>query len=103
MVEHMDKKFSLYSELLMDHYRSPRFSGTLENPDFSIELKNESCGDALCLTGIIRDHKLVTARYVGVGCILSQAFASLLLQEAHDKPLSALQALTVRTFVDGRA
>ena len=43
--EHMAE--SLYREIIMDHYRSPRNCGTLDPDDFSYEDTNPLCGDEI--------------------------------------------------------
>lgn len=92
----MDKKFIFYNAILMDHYHTPRSYGMIESPDFRIEMSNEACGDAVCLTGIIRDNVLVDIKYQGKGCIISQACASLLMELVKLKPLNIIEAITAQ-------
>jgi len=90
----MDRKVTLYNEILMGHYHSPRSYGMIENPDFIIESRNESCGDVVCLTGMIRSNVLGDVKYQGRGCIISQACASLLMEKVIGKSLDVIEALT---------
>ena len=69
----------LYRELILDHARSPRNFGKLNNISHEAEGINPLCGDKLKLyfhvdqDGVIRE-----AKFEGSGCAISVASASLL-------------------------
>ena len=69
----------LYRELILDHARSPRHFGRLEEMTHQAEGINPLCGDKLKIyfrvdeADVIRD-----ARFEGTGCAISVASASLL-------------------------
>ncbi|MEX0671882.1 MAG: iron-sulfur cluster assembly scaffold protein [Candidatus Babeliales bacterium] len=71
---------NLYQEQLLDHYKNPRHAGVLENPTFTVEEYNPSCGDRVTVYGIIADGVLVAASFMGKGCVISQAASSMLLE-----------------------
>lgn len=83
----------LYQEILMDHYRNPRHGGTLENPDFSSQEVNPSCGDSVSFQGIISNDRLDRVAFVGKGCVISLAGASLLAEYCHGKTVTEILAL----------
>lgn len=85
---------ALYKDVLNDHYRNPRNKGTLENPDFASGDSNPSCGDAVAMQGFITDGKVTAVVFEGVGCVISQATASLLTQNVVGKTIEEILALS---------
>src|SRR5262249_7907652 len=75
--EHMT---ALYSEVLLDHFRNPRNYGSLPSPDITYEEVNPLCGDRIRIELKISDNRIVAARFVGDGCAISVAAASILTE-----------------------
>jgi nitrogen fixation NifU-like protein len=71
---------ALYSEILLDHYRNPRNYGSLPSPDVTHEIFNPLCGDRIRIELAIRDDRIEAVRFVGDGCAISIAAASLLTE-----------------------
>lgn len=71
---------NLYQALLMDHYQHPRNYGTLNNPHFTSDEHNPSCGDTITVEGALHNNVLVAIKFVGKGCVISQSTASLLTE-----------------------
>ncbi|HSB09095.1 MAG TPA: iron-sulfur cluster assembly scaffold protein [Blastocatellia bacterium] len=71
---------SLYSEVLLDHFRNPRNFGSLPAPDISCEDFNPLCGDRIRIELQLRDGVITTARFQGDGCAISLAAASMLTE-----------------------
>jgi nitrogen fixation NifU-like protein len=88
----MDSSF--YREQIMDHYRDPRYHGRLEAPTASHEELNPLCGDMIHIDVITTDGTLADARFDGQGCAVSQASASMLLEEVVGKPLAEVATFT---------
>jgi nitrogen fixation protein NifU and related proteins len=84
---------NLYQEVLMDHYRAPHNQGALDCYDFCFEQRNSSCGDEVTFMGIMKDNRLVAVGWVGKGCVISQATASILSETVKNKSLSDILAL----------
>lgn len=84
---------NLYQETLMDHYRTPCNQGTIEAPDFCVEQRNSSCGDEVVFMGVIHDNKLVNVSWVGKGCVISQATASILSESVKNLSIEDILAL----------
>ena len=82
-----------YRELLMDHYRNPRNRGKIENPDFSTEQFNLSCGDSISIEGCFEEGVLTKMAFVGKGCVISQATASILTEFCVGKTVDELLAI----------
>lgn len=89
----------IYQEQLLDHYRSSRFRGILERPDFAFDTHNPSCGDRVVMQGRVVEGKLAEVRFEGAGCVISQATASMLAQAVTEKTLDDVQKMTVEDLV----
>ena len=99
----------LYRELILDHARSPRHFGRLDDPTHSAAGVNPLCGDKLEVFLQIDDGgRIVDARFEGSGCAISVASASLLTEavtglttgEAVSRFSSVVAALTGRESSD---
>jgi nitrogen fixation NifU-like protein len=75
-----DRQQSIYSDVLLDHFRNPRNYGSLPSPDVVHEEFNPLCGDRIRIELEINDNRISAARFVGDGCAISIAAASLLTE-----------------------
>ena len=73
--------------ILLDYSRNPRCAGTCDPASHCAEATNPACGDRVALTFQIRDGQIVQARTAGAGCAVSQATASLLVEQLQGKTL----------------
>jgi nitrogen fixation protein NifU and related proteins len=73
-----DTQRMIYSEILLDHFRNPRNYGGLHSPDVTCEEYNPLCGDRIRIELKISDNRIAAARFVGDGCAISIAAASML-------------------------
>jgi len=87
------KLSALYQELILDHYRRPRNKGMLEHPTHAVSLNNPLCGDEIDLQLLVQDAVIRDVRFVGRGCSISQASASMMTQLLKEK--SVPQALVL--------
>lgn len=85
---------TLYQEELMDHYRYPRNSGQLDNPDFNTEVLNPSCGDMVSFHAYIQNGTITEIKFQGKGCVISQATASMLTEYCKNKPMDILENIS---------
>lgn len=67
-----------YREYILDHYRSPRNYGRLEQPDIHAEDSNPLCGDQLGMDIKVEGDRIAEIRFQGRGCAISQAAAYML-------------------------
>ena len=95
----------LYREIILDHYRSPRHKGRVEDPDISARGYNPLCGDDIEITVRLNDGRIDAVAFDGHGCSISQASASMLTEAVMGKPLEeALElAVSVRAMFTGGA
>ena len=77
-----------YREYILDHYRNPRNSGTLEQPDAHAEDSNPLCGDQLAIDLQIEGDRVTAVRFRGRGCAISQASASMLSEMIEGQPVA---------------
>src|SRR6266705_3178720 len=87
---------ALYQELILDHYRRPRNKGSLEAATHTVSLNNPLCGDEIDLQLRVDGDVIKEARFVGRGCSISQASASMMTQLLKDKPVPQALALAER-------
>ena len=77
-----------YRENILDHYRHPRHSGTLEKPTHSHEENNPLCGDVIRIDLHVNDDNIIDeVAFKGRGCAISQASASMLMEMIEGKSL----------------
>lgn len=83
----------LYREIILDHYRNPRNRGSLDDPSTSGEGDNPLCGDEVKLDVAIQGDQVAAVRFLGRGCSISQASASMLTQAIMGLSLQEVEAL----------
>ncbi len=83
----------LYQEVIVDHNRSPRNFGKLEDADTALEGFNPLCGDRLTLYLKVADERINDIRFDGNGCAISMASASLMTEAMHGKNISEAAAI----------
>ncbi|MCP0913120.1 MULTISPECIES: Fe-S cluster assembly sulfur transfer protein SufU [Legionella] len=82
----------LYQEIIIDHNRNPRNHRSMEHPTCEAKGFNPLCGDKLTVYLKLRNNKIDDISFLGCGCAISQASASLMtevlrhktIEEAHD-------------------
>jgi nitrogen fixation NifU-like protein len=70
----------LYREVILDHNRSPRNFGRIENADRIVDGVNPLCGDKMTLYLKLAGDRIDDARFEGTGCAISVAFSSLMTE-----------------------
>lgn len=71
----------IYAANIMDHYKRPRNYGALEGADAHRHEPNTTCGDEVTVDVKLENEKLVEIGFVGEGCAISQAGASIVFEE----------------------
>lgn len=82
----------LYQEIIIDHNRNPRNHHPMEDANTQANGFNPLCGDKLTVYAKLEQGLLADLSFVGCGCAISQASASLMtdalkgktVAEAHD-------------------
>ena len=71
----------LYKEEIVDHYKNPRKFGDLPSKTHEASESNASCGDMMEVYLKIKNGMVKDAAFKGVGCALSIAAGSMLMDE----------------------
>ena len=87
---------ALYQEMILDHYRRPRNKGEIENPDETIVMKNPLCGDEITVQVRYDGDAVADVGFVGRGCSISQASASMMTQLIKGKKRDEIEGLRSR-------
>ena len=83
----------LYQAVILDHNRKPRNHGQPERFDGTADGRNTLCGDALTVWVALDGDTLADVRFVGEGCAISKASASLMTQAVKGKSRAEAEAL----------
>jgi nitrogen fixation NifU-like protein len=84
----------LYKEAILEHYKHPRNRGRLEPATVTQEGLNPSCGDELELFLAVQDGFIRDVKFIGEGCAISQASASMMTEAIKGKSLEEVLALS---------
>ncbi len=84
----------LYKQQIMEHYRSPRNKGVLENAEIDFFELNPLCGDEIRLTMKLNGGRVKDVKFDGRGCAISQSSASLMTEEFKEKTLDELMKIS---------
>jgi nitrogen fixation NifU-like protein len=77
----MDDLRDLYQSVILDHNKSPRNFGELEDASSQADGHNPLCGDQLTVYLLLNDEdRVVDVRFRGMGCAISTASASLMTE-----------------------
>jgi nitrogen fixation NifU-like protein len=68
----------LYQQVILDHNKSPRNFKKLETANHFAEGYNPLCGDRIDVYVKLNDNKIEDISFVGSGCAISKASASLM-------------------------
>jgi nitrogen fixation NifU-like protein len=77
----------LHKEIVLDHYRRPRNRGELPGADLEEQLLNPLCGDEVTVYARVLGGRMTDVSFMGRGCAISQASASMLTERLAGKSL----------------
>jgi nitrogen fixation protein NifU and related proteins len=90
----------LYQEHILDHYEDPFHRGRLDGATHAHEDKNPLCGDVVKIELAIDDQgKINNAYFDGQGCVISQASASMLIEEMYGKTIDDVKRFTAEDML----
>ncbi len=84
----------IYQEFIIELYKNPLNFGKMANPDYRAEVQNTACGDMIELYVKAKDGVVIEAKFMGKGCAISQASASLFTGYLKGKKVSELKNIT---------
>ncbi|MEY2465872.1 MAG: nitrogen fixation protein NifU [Verrucomicrobiota bacterium] len=88
-----DNLNDLYQEVILDHCKKPRNFHEMPQPTCSAQGHNPLCGDQLKLFLTLDGEKIADASFVGSGCCISKASASLLTENVKGKTKAEVQKI----------
>ena len=77
----------LYRRVIMDHYQKPRNRGRIEEGSVTVDLNNPTCGDRISIQMHVDEGKIREAKFLGEGCSISMASASMMTEAVKDLTL----------------
>lgn len=83
----------LYQEVIIDHSKRPRNYGALEYAHHQKDGFNPLCGDKLTLYVLEQEGKITGLKFVGSGCAISMASASLMTETMKGKTRAEVEAI----------
>ena len=86
----------LYQEVILDHNRRPRNFRTIEGASHHADGHNPLCGDRLSLYVQVAGGRIADVAFVGSGCAISKASASLMTDAVKGQPLADVEDMFQR-------
>lgn len=83
----------LYQDLILDHNRAPRNRRIIENASHEADGHNPLCGDQIHVYATVKNGVVEDVSFVGHGCAISTASASLMTEALIGKPLPEAEAI----------
>lgn len=90
----------MYQEQILDHYRNPRNSGSLQNPSIKYSDTNPLCGDEVEFTANVKDGKITEVKFNSKGCAISKAASSMLTDLVKGKSLDDIRTMTKEKILE---
>jgi nitrogen fixation NifU-like protein len=91
---------ALYSDLIRERFRHPRFRGSLAAPDAVFEDVNPLCGDRIRMECRLADGRVVDARFTGDSCAIAAASADVLIELVLGRAVEDVQRLGTPDLLD---
>ena len=85
---------ALYSDVIRERWRRPRFRGELPDATAVAEDVNPLCGDRVRLMLRVADGQVAAARFTGDSCAICTASADVVAQSVEGKPAAEALKLT---------
>lgn len=102
MIEQLDE---LYREVILEHFKHSTHSGELSNAQIKAQGANPLCGDELTFFLRVDGGRIQQTRFLGKGCAISQAAASMLAGHLEGKTLEEVRRLVdaLKALMQGEA
>ncbi|AJQ26702.1 Fe-S cluster assembly sulfur transfer protein SufU [Pelosinus fermentans] len=88
----------IYTEIIAEHNKSKRNKKQMENPTVILKGRNPSCGDEIELALKVEKNIIQDASFTGVGCAISQASTSMMIDLVRGQTIEKAQLL-IDTFL----
>jgi nitrogen fixation NifU-like protein len=93
----------IYKEVILDHYKNPRNKREMADAALTCSKNNPLCGDEITVYVNAEGGKVLEVSFVGQGCSISQASASMMTESVSGKTVEEVERLAteVRTMLAG--
>jgi len=93
----------IYKEVILDHYKNPRNKREMPDAPLTCSKNNPLCGDEITVFVHEDDGKVLDVSFVGPGCSISQASASMMTESVAGKTVEDVERLSgdVRSMLAG--
>jgi nitrogen fixation NifU-like protein len=88
----------MFSEQVLDHFRSPRNAGELSDATARAEVSNPVCGDVLKIAARIENGHFEKVRFLCRGCTTAIACASFLTEKLTGKTIEEARSVTAKVL-----
>jgi nitrogen fixation NifU-like protein len=89
----MSELRELYQEVILDHNKNPRNFHKLEEPNHEAQGHNPLCGDNVSVYLVLEDSRIKDISFLGSGCAISKASASLMTSLVKGKSIEEAEIL----------
>src|ERR1700712_1411483 len=98
----MSEMEQMYREVILDHYKSPRGHGLIENADAQAEGQNPLCGDEVTISVKFGadGETIESVGSEGRGCAISQAATSMLTELVQGRTATDVASLPKEELLD---
>ena len=93
---------NLYRDFILEHYRNPHNKGQLDPHDLHFADSNPTCGDEMSMTLRLdpAGAAIADVAFDGRGCAISQASASMLLEEMLGKTVDDVKHFSAKDMLE---
>lgn len=96
----MPEAQSLYSDKVMDHFRNPRNTGDMDNPDGIGHVGNAVCGDIMELYIRVKNNIITDAKFKTFGCGAAIATSSMVTEMVKGKSIDQAMEISNKAVVE---
>jgi nitrogen fixation NifU-like protein len=83
-----------YNEQVMEHFKSPKNMGQMQDADGVGEVGNPACGDVMTVYIKVRDGRIADIKFQTFGCVAAVATSSMVTELAKGKTLDEAMKIT---------
>lgn len=83
----------VYQEFIIELYKNPQNFGKIDSADYHAEIYNATCGDMIEIYLKVQGGAVIEAKFMGKGCAISQASASLFMGYLKGKKIDDIRKI----------
>ncbi len=90
----------VYSSVIRERFKHPRFRGAVPDPDAVFEDVNPLCGDRIRIECRLAGGRIVDARFAGDSCAIAAASADVLIELILGQPVELAHTLGAGDLIE---